>query len=323
MEKKYIEVNEGELIRWRGLWSAEIETYALGDVVAHAKSGYGTCTYKATVGHVPAAATEPEVGGSWETVWEVFLVGGQNGDGAGTGDVLSSGVAGGQTLIGGTGAGESLDLEGTAHATKGPIKMQVNGGKVGVGIASPEAALEVVGDGVGYDGGILITDETFQEKWGIVSGADKSLWIIPKSGSGAIIKFEYTGGMDIVGAIEADGVVSSAGLTLTGGPIKRAILSKTANYTITDLDPDIVVIGAITALNHTTITLPTAADNIGRIITVIINGDPGTKNVIVDGEGSETINGATTKTNSDIYSYLRLLCNGTGWNIIGSAGTWT
>ena len=314
MEKKYIEVNEGELIRWRGLWSVATESYALGDVVAHAKSGYGTCTYKAKVGHVPSAATEPVDGASWETVWEEFLMGGQNGDGARTGDVLSAGVAGGQTILGGTGAGESLDLEGTAHATRGPIKMQVNGGNVGIGIASPESPLEVVGSGSGWEGGLSLTNKTFLETWGFVSGLDKALWILPKSGSGAQIRFPYTGGMTLTG------IVSSAGLNLTGGPIKRAILSKTADYTITDTDPDIVVIGVISA--HATITLPTAADNTGRIITVIIDGEPGAYNVVVDGEGAETINGAATKTNSVIYSYLRLLCNGVGWDIIGSAGTW-
>ena len=120
--------------------------------------------------------------------------------------------------------------------------------------------------------------------------------------------------------------LSSAGLDVAGkitrtGPGKQALLAKTANYTITDTDPDIVVVGALSA--HATITLPTALDNSGRIITVIIDGDPGAYNVIVDGEGSETINGAATKTNSDQYSYLTLLSNGTRWNIIGSAGTWT
>lgn len=121
-------------------------------------------------------------------------------------------------------------------------------------------------------------------------------------------------------AQELAGAISCTSLT-TSGPVKQSILSKTASYTITDTDPDIVVVGAIGA--HSTFTLPTAADNIGRIITIIINGEPGSYNVIADGEGSETINGAATKTNSVIYSYLRLLCNGTGWDIIGSAGTWS
>lgn len=123
-------------------------------------------------------------------------------------------------------------------------------------------------------------------------------------------------------AQELAGAISCTSLT-TSGPVKQSILNKTANYTITDADPDIVVIGAITALDHTTIILPTAADNVGRIITVVIDGDPGAKNVIVDGEGAETINGAATKTNSVIYSYLTMLCNGVGWDIIGSGGTWS
>lgn len=312
MEKKYIEVNEGELIRWRGLWSAETETYALGDVVAHAKSGYGTCTYKASVGHVPSAATEPEIGASWETVWEEFLMGGQNGTGAGTGDVLADGVSGGQTILGGTGAGEKLTLGSTAHATKGREEL-----------LDPAYFPEQLGDLISWYGNQI----------GIGAGAYCTgieantlyhranqyfrwyLGCLPDGGTSDSMQLSAAG-LDLpVGLLTPK-------ISLTG-PVKRSILSKTASYTITDTDPDIVVIGAITALNHTTITLPTAADNIGRIITVIINGDPGAKNVIVDGEGSETINGAATKTNSDQYSYLRLISDGTGWNIIGSAGTWT
>lgn len=101
------------------------------------------------------------------------------------------------------------------------------------------------------------------------------------------------------------------------------ILTKTANYTVKDNDPDTVVVGAITALAHTTILLPTAADNSGRVITVIVGGDPGSNNVIVDGEGSETINGATTKTNSTQYSSISVLCDGTEWFIVAAEGTWT
>ena len=320
MEKKYIEVNEGELIRWRGLWSAETETYALGDVVTHAKEGYGTCTYKATVGHVPDAVTEPEVGGSWETVWEVFLMGGQNGDGAGTGDVLSSGVAGGQTIYGGTGSGESLNLISTSHATKGPIVLNPH-------TYYPETLTDK----------ISLYGNRYNLANGYVIGVEATCLYLRANG---VIRFYSAcvsdGGTSDFAEFGPSGVTLPAlgcttlvctGLTINGsmvrtGRLRQSVLNKTANYTITDADPDIVVIGAITALNDTTITLPTAADNIGRIITVIINGDPGTKNVIVDGEGSETINGATTKTNSDIYSFLRLLCNGTGWNIIGSGGSW-
>lgn len=314
MEQKYVLLNEGEVIKWQGLWSAEKEIYAIGDVVKHAKTGYGTCTYKAIVGHVPTAATEPEVGASWETVWDEFLMGGQNGTGEGTGDVISSGKSGGQTVNGGTGEGEDLTLESTAHTTKGDVLIQGGGGNTGIGTTSPEGILEVEGSGTGWGGGIVVSESTKCEKWGIIAGTEKSLWFLPKSGGGGSVSIPYNGGMTV------EGIISSDGLSLTG-PVKRSILSKTANYVITDTDPDVVVMGVISA--HATITLPTAADNVGRIITVIIGGEPGAYNVVVDGEGAETINGAATKTNSDRYSYLRLLSTGSVWLIIGSAGTWT
>lgn len=116
---------------------------------------------------------------------------------------------------------------------------------------------------------------------------------------------------------------AAAMLRLSGalGPVKQKSLSKTANYTVLDTDPDLIFVGALSA--HATITLPTAADNAGRTICAVLAGDPGAYNVIVDGEGSETINGATTKTNSDQYSSITVRCDGTGWYITSSSGTWT
>jgi hypothetical protein len=119
----------------------------------------------------------------------------------------------------------------------------------------------------------------------------------------------------------AGDVTITSGKKLTKGVTLERSLSKTADYVITDTDPDLVFVGALSA--HATLTLPTAADNAGRTICVVVAGDPGAYNVIVDGEGSETINGATTKTNSDQYSVLKVTCNGTGWYITGSIGTWT
>lgn len=312
MEQKYLLLNEGEVIKWQGLWSAEKEIYAIGDVVAHAKTGYGTCAYKAIVGHVPSAATEPERGASWETVWAVFLMGGQNGTGEGTGDVISAGKAGGQTLYGGTGAGDGIKICSTAHATKGPITM----GDPGDTVIFPAH----IGDIESYYG------NTIGAAYGYTRGIEAACIFWRSSNY-----FRW-----YINCLADEGVSDSMQLSATGldlpvglltpkitlsGPIKRTVLAKTANYTITDTDPDIVVVGALGA--HATITLPTVADNTGRIITVIIGGNPGAYNCIVDGEGAETINGAATKTNSDQYSYLRLLSTGSVWLIIGSAGTWT
>lgn len=139
---------------------------------------------------------------------------------------------------------------------------------------------------------------------------------VTMSGTGAL-----TTGTGAVG-LNGDVTVASA-KKLTAGPVINRQLAKTADYVITDTDPDIVVVGAITALAKTNITLPTVADNTGRIVTVIIGGDPGANDVVVLGEGAETINGANTKTNSDQYSYMRLLSTGTVWLNIGSVGTWS
>lgn len=59
-----------------------------------------------------------------------------------------AGVAGGQTLIGGTGASETLTLQSTSHATKGKITanpLTIDGStlRVGIGQTSPTAALHL------------------------------------------------------------------------------------------------------------------------------------------------------------------------------------
>lgn len=59
-----------------------------------------------------------------------------------------SGISGGQTLIGGTGASETLTLSSTAHATKGKIVLGSSAydqatNELGIGISAPTAALHI------------------------------------------------------------------------------------------------------------------------------------------------------------------------------------
>lgn len=61
-------------------------SYSVNDRCYHTKTGYGQCVYRCTSAHTSGASTEPEVGGSWGTVWELFVEGGH--DGAGSGDVV-------------------------------------------------------------------------------------------------------------------------------------------------------------------------------------------------------------------------------------------
>ena len=297
-------------LAWQDDWASDHGTYYANDFVYHPVSGHGKGLFRCILEHDPSvAATEPVVGGSASTYWETSIGGGQNGS------VIGEGAAGGQTIYGGTGSGEDLTLGSTAHATKGQV---IINDEVSLGnkLIYPVLGGDIesyLGNQFGLAGGYVRGLESDCLYWRAQTYIRWYINCLQDGGASDSMQLSAAG-LDLpVGLLTPK-------ISLTG-PVKRSILSKTASYTITDTDPDIVVVGAIGA--HSTFTLPTAADNIGRIITVIIDGAPGAYNVVVDGEGAEKINGAATKTNySAIYSYLRLLCNGVGWDIIGSGGTW-
>lgn len=66
MITRFQEALSGTLIRHMGAWVLG-GVYTTWNVVEH-----NDMTYRCTTGHVAAAATEPGVGGSWGTVWEVW-----------------------------------------------------------------------------------------------------------------------------------------------------------------------------------------------------------------------------------------------------------
>jgi len=66
MIQKFQEALSGTLIRDMGAWVLG-GNYSAWNVVEH-----NDTTYRCTLGHVASAATEPGVGGSWGTVWEVW-----------------------------------------------------------------------------------------------------------------------------------------------------------------------------------------------------------------------------------------------------------
>jgi len=98
------------------------------------------------------------------------------------------------------------------------------------------------------------------------------------------------------------------------GPLLIPVLAKSAAYTILDIDKDVFSVDASAGV--VTITLPTAVDNNGRILT-IIKIDSSVNAVTLDGEGTETIDGAETNSVMDAqYDSITLYCNGSEWFII-------
>jgi len=90
--------------------------------------------------------------------------------------------------------------------------------------------------------------------------------------------------------------------------------AKSADYTITDVD-NVRTIGMTTSTSDYTVTLPTAADNTHRIISVK-KLDSGTGKCTVDGKGAETINGVATEVLWGQYDGITLQCDGSAWHTI-------
>jgi len=74
-----------------------------------------------------------------------------------------------------------------------------------------------------------------------------------------------------------------------------------------------VLVDDATAGSAVTITLPPVIENTDRWVYVKKLGN--TANVIVDGNSSETIDGATTKTITSQYGTLNLLSDGKEWHL--------
>ena len=102
--------------------------------------------------------------------------------------------------------------------------------------------------------------------------------------------------------------------TILSPLLKRASINvvSSADYTITDTD-GYTEIWVSTGASDRTITLPTLADNQGRKIKVI-KTDSGVGDVIVDGEGSETINSTLQVPITEQYGWWEFTAGASEWN---------
>jgi hypothetical protein len=101
-------------------------------------------------------------------------------------------------------------------------------------------------------------------------------------------------------------VVASPTVTPTG-----TTSAKSADYTVTDTD-NIRTIFMTTGGTNRIVTLPTAADNAGRILTVK-KVDNGVGYCGVDGEGAETVDGMSALYLYGVGDCVTVTCNGTSW----------
>jgi len=101
------------------------------------------------------------------------------------------------------------------------------------------------------------------------------------------------------------------------GSFAVAFAAKTANYTVTATD---CVLTSDATAGTVTFTLPTAVGIAGRRYT-FKRIDASANSTVIDGAGSETIDGATTKTLGAQWSAITVISNGVNWLVESQLGT--
>ena len=104
-----------------------------------------------------------------------------------------------------------------------------------------------------------------------------------------------------------DALVVSQGISVDAETV-------TATSATLGVDDYVILVDDDTAGSTVTITLPAAASHAGRVYHIKKLGT--TANVVIDGNASETIDGATTHTLSIQYDSRQIVCDGSNWSII-------
>jgi len=119
--------------------------------------------------------------------------------------------------------------------------------------------------------------------------------------------------------LKADSAQASGLVWAPASALVLSVSAKTANYTAVPTDDVILCSGT-----SFTVTLYAASGNSGRTITVK-KTDISTSNVFtIDGNGSETIDGALTTTVDTQYEEVTLVCDGSNWHVLSRTipGKW-
>jgi hypothetical protein len=143
---------------------------------------------------------------------------------------------------------------------------------------------------------------------------DLTLGVTNSTGTYYTAVLKHSGSLDLNTSLNVNGVADNGvdKINVTG-PIKgtgfrQAYVTKTGAYTATNDD---YVIDCTSGTF--TVTLPASSGRTGRIL-IIKNSGAGT--ITVDGNASETIDGAATYSLSVQYATVQIMCDGTNWKII-------
>ena len=118
-------------------------------------------------------------------------------------------------------------------------------------------------------------------------------------------------GATFTGAISGTSASFGQTIVLSGGA-RFPVVNKTTTYTLTSTDHLVTCDATGGAF---TVTLPVAASHAGREY-VLIKTDSSGNAVTLDGNGSETINGATDQELAAQWDMIRVVSNGTAWFVI-------
>ena len=105
-----------------------------------------------------------------------------------------------------------------------------------------------------------------------------------------------------------------SGLLTANGGFRTKVTVTTTNYTALTSD---VVIGVTDTTAARTITLPALSGIVGQTLIIKdMTGAAATNNITLDGNGSETIDGATTKVINTNYGSMTIVADVGGWYVL-------
>ncbi len=128
----------------------------------------------------------------------------------------------------------------------------------------------------------------------------------------------FTAGAGVTFTNQSLSLWVAAGATRLDGSQRRGVTtSSSATVTITTTDDTYILSSTRSSTGAQTVNLPAVATSSGRILKIKdAAGSAATNNITLDGNASETIDGATTFVMNTNYGSATIYCDGAAWFVI-------